>query len=382
MPPKKHPTIWKAEHHTIAKIEILQEYLKAWFSIMGINRYGGGQDILYIDGFAGPGEYTNYPTGSPIAALEAADSVLKTYESRWKAGDVHCAFIDSDAKRMEHLRAKAEGRVLHARIHTYFYEDEFVDGLAAIQSRIPGPFVSDSPLFAFIDPFGAKGVPFASIQNILLSRRSEVLLNLDADGIARIFQAGQDAKSDIILNDIFGGNSWQAIPSDLTFDKQCREVLNIYKACLRGLERVRYVFPFEMRSTSCLNYFLVFASQHRLGLEKMKQAMKKIDQTGEYKFSDADLGQQLLFRFDDPKDFSRKMFTWCRGTRRTYKELMDYALNETPFINPKKMLKHLEEHGCLAKVETAPGNVRRKGTFSEDAVVAVHFKQEVPDAEG
>jgi len=36
MPPKKHPTIWPAAPHTIAKIEILKGYLQAWLAIMGL----------------------------------------------------------------------------------------------------------------------------------------------------------------------------------------------------------------------------------------------------------------------------------------------------------------------------------------------------------
>ena len=62
--------IWDAEPHTIAKIAILKNYLFAWFQIFGRSR--AGQSLLYIDGFAGPGHYTNYNEGSPVAALVAA----------------------------------------------------------------------------------------------------------------------------------------------------------------------------------------------------------------------------------------------------------------------------------------------------------------------
>lgn len=55
----KLPTVWKAPQHTIAKIEMLGSYLSTWFSILGA--WFSGQDIWYIDGFAGPGEYKTFP---------------------------------------------------------------------------------------------------------------------------------------------------------------------------------------------------------------------------------------------------------------------------------------------------------------------------------
>jgi three-Cys-motif partner protein len=47
-------TIWKLEPHTRAKHEILKRYLQAWMIILSQGRF---PEILYIDGFAGPGEY-------------------------------------------------------------------------------------------------------------------------------------------------------------------------------------------------------------------------------------------------------------------------------------------------------------------------------------
>ena len=73
MPPIKEP-VWDAAPHTIAKISILENYLLAWFLILGQSR--PGQDLLYVDGFAGPGVYTNYDKGSPVAALIAASKAV------------------------------------------------------------------------------------------------------------------------------------------------------------------------------------------------------------------------------------------------------------------------------------------------------------------
>ena len=58
MSSKKPTSVWKASPHTIAKIAILEDYLKKWFSVMGQTVR---KPLVYIDGFAGPGHYTTTP---------------------------------------------------------------------------------------------------------------------------------------------------------------------------------------------------------------------------------------------------------------------------------------------------------------------------------
>ncbi|MBM4147201.1 MAG: three-Cys-motif partner protein TcmP, partial [Nitrospira sp.] len=208
MPSKKFDTTWKADPHTIAKITILEAYLHAWFQIMG--RSMAGQDIVYIDGFSGPGEYTNHPKGSPIAALEAAKASLTHVGRHWKAGDIHCAFIESDEKRFSHLKqviANIEG---HQRINVHLIPTTFTEGLIRIKAELACALRAACPLFVFIDPFGATGVPFSAVEDILKSSCSEVLLNFDADGIARIYAAAERAGSDTLLTEIFGDEGWKS----------------------------------------------------------------------------------------------------------------------------------------------------------------------------
>jgi three-Cys-motif partner protein len=372
MPAKKFDTTWKADPHTIAKITILEAYLHAWFQIMG--RSMAGQDIVYIDGFAGPGEYTNYAKGSPLAALDAATASLASVGAQWKAGDIHCAFIESDEKRFTHLRQVIAGIESHRRVKVHLIPSAFTEGLSKLKSELPRAFSKSCPLFVFIDPFGAKGVPFTAVKDILQSPCSEVLLNFDADGIARIYLAAADANSDTLLTEIFGDDGWKVTLSGIRdFKAQCLQILDLYKQNLCQLPNIHYEFAFEMRSrSSTLNYYLVFASQHHLGLEKMKEAMKKVDQTGNYHFSDAYVDQQTLFRFDKPENYSPVMFSRFQGKTVTYDELRDYALNETPFVNPKGMLKDLEGKDLI--LVKSHVEKRRKGTFNEENIINITFK--------
>src|SRR5260370_42587074 len=62
-------TIWELEAHTRAKHELLRRYLQAWMPILA---QGGFPNILYIDGFAGPGRYAGGGAGTPTFALNSA----------------------------------------------------------------------------------------------------------------------------------------------------------------------------------------------------------------------------------------------------------------------------------------------------------------------
>src|SRR3989338_8237693 len=61
---------WKIDPHTSAKHEILKKYLQPWMAILSSTR----KRLVYLDGFAGPGEYLNEKdekiNGSPIIAIE------------------------------------------------------------------------------------------------------------------------------------------------------------------------------------------------------------------------------------------------------------------------------------------------------------------------
>jgi len=223
-----------------------------------------------------------------------------------------------------------------------------------------------APTFAFIDPFGATGLPFNVISEILSYKSCEVLLNLDSDGIGRLVTAQAFAQNQAHLDVLFGDSCWRTeLNPKLPMQKLSAQVLALYKKRLKTV--AKYVFAFAMNSREGqLNYHLVFASQHPLGLEKMKEAMKAVDQSGNYSFSDDTVDQGLLlFDFNAPAVWAERMQRELADKWRPYDDFRDYALNETPFVNPKSMLVELENRGVL-EVEAVAS--RRKGTFPEDKI--------------
>src|SRR5712672_2541721 len=97
-------TIWPLEPHTRAKHEILKRYLQAWMVILSQGRF---PEILYIDGFAGPGEYETGEAGSPIIALDTALAFRPALTAK-----VHFLFVEKDTDRADHLRRQVALRSL------------------------------------------------------------------------------------------------------------------------------------------------------------------------------------------------------------------------------------------------------------------------------
>lgn len=162
---------------------------------------------------------------------------------------------------------------------------------------------------------------------------------------------------------MFGDDAWESELAQHKGDDP-RAIAEAYKKRLRALPGVKYVFTFEMcKQNTSIDYHLVFASQHPLGLEKMKEAMKRLDGAGTYRFCSNRVGQQSLFEFGDPRLAADQMHLRFAGQTISYAHSRDYALTESPFINPKAMLKLLESQRRIT-VHTS-GDDRTKGTFPE-----------------
>lgn len=369
---KRLPVIWDAEPHTIAKIEILKSYLQAWFRILGKTR--PGETILYVDGFSGPGYYKNHDEGSPLAAMRVASKALHSLNETFVASRLHCAFIESHPERFAAMAETIAPLECNPSIGTSKFFGTFVDGIKRIRQDVPEPFSGKGPLFIFADPFGGTEIPFETFAECMKSDTSELLINLDADGIARIFFAECNNGRDEQLNELFGGDCWRSrLNLGVDIKRLSVQILDLYKERLRTLPNVRFIWSFAMRGKGdALNYHLVFATKHPLGLEKMKEAMRSIDQTGNYSFSDAHVGQPSLFSADNTEVYAKQMFSEFRGKQISMEDASLFALNETPFTNAKGMLTKLQELGQVV-AEAMPGEKLRAGTFPDGKVKSLFF---------
>jgi len=360
-------TTWKLDPHTRAKHEILGHYLKAWTPILSL---GGFPTIAYVDGFAGPGVYSNGEDGSPIIALKVA----LEHQSKIKA-NVLFLFIEKEDDRARKLEQLVSALGLPANFRTKVvggrtFEQGFREHLIHFYKK-QGKGLP--PTFAFIDPFGWTGVPFALVREILGNPSCEVLINFMFEEINR-FIGHPDQEEN--FNALFGTDEWRKM--EKTSEKKARrEFLHgLYLQQLRAGAGAKYVRSFEMRNDKDVtDYFLFFATNSPKGMSKMKEAMWKVDQSGEFRFSDATNPDQALL-FTPKPDFDQLRRAICArfsGTTATVAEVEDFVLADTPYREThykKQVLLPLEREGKITPVNQRKG--RKAGTYA-DPTMGIRF---------
>src|SRR4051794_4789522 len=117
--------------HTAAKHQLLRRYLGAWFPILG-SKYSR---LNYIDGFAGPGEYSSGESGSPLLALETAHyHVNKGTLSN--SVEVNFIFVEADPSHADHLEMQIGKRQYPSQFKIEIARGEFSGVMGEILDRM------------------------------------------------------------------------------------------------------------------------------------------------------------------------------------------------------------------------------------------------------
>ena len=134
---------------------------------MPILGQSGFSEVVYIDGFAGPGRYSEGEDGSPIIALNEA-----LQQSSLIRPEMTFLFVESRRDRAEMLRTILNDMNIPFKFSVTVEGDQapklgfeiVVTGFIDDRTRSGRVF---PPTFAFIDPFGWGGVPFQLVRRIL-----------------------------------------------------------------------------------------------------------------------------------------------------------------------------------------------------------------------
>ena len=358
--PAPTTTTWDLEAHSRAKHEILKRYLQAWVPILGQSAFS---ELVYIDGFAGPGRYSKGEDGSPVIALKAALDRPSNIKPK-----MTFLFVERDRVRANMLKQVLGDLTLPGKFSACVaagstFEEavtSFVNSRTRNGQRLP-------PTFAFIDPFGWSGVPFELVRRILSYPSCEVLITFMYEEINR-FLGHPDQVSN--FKSFFGSDEWEEIKQETDPRRRNRELHDHYLRQLRNCANTRYVRSFEMRNDrDVTDYFLFYATNNLLGLKKMKEAMWKVDRSGEFKFSDAtDPRQMVLFGTEPRLDVLRdQIIERFRGRETTVGEVEEFVVSETAFREThykRQVLKSLEMDQPCRLVILDPPRGRRVGTYS------------------
>lgn len=355
-------TIWEIEEHTIAKHQILANYLKAWFPIIG--RFNS--TLNYIDGFAGPGVYSKGEPGSPIIALKVA--LEHTAEL---TGDINFLFIEEDTDRAENLNKEISKLDLKKNFKVRIVNSKFYETIDSILKSFENEERILAPTFLFIDPFGFSGIPASVISSLLKNRKVEVFINFSVDSINR-FIGTNDAN--IHISELFGTDAVIELIKSSN-NNRVRDLKDLYQIMLQ--EHSKFVRYFEMRNReNRIIYYLFFASNSNRGHIKMKEAMWRVNQEGDFIFSDStDKNQEVLFV---KNDFGEEVFNILTENFKNKTvdviELKGYVEDNTAYLDKHltQALRFAENENLITVNELKKdGKKRRKNSFPDGTIIKV-----------
>lgn len=158
----------------VFKHKLLEDYLTAWATKLSVYSKGS---VAFLDGYAGTGQYEDGTLGSPLVAMNAAQSLRDQQIPK----ELRNFFVESDSKHFEELKKNVRKHPLGytARL----YSGDVVDHLDSVVREI-----GSSPLLVFLDPFGTSFDADLIKTHFLADPRMkvEVLLNVSIQAVWRI----------------------------------------------------------------------------------------------------------------------------------------------------------------------------------------------------
>jgi len=359
---------WRINNITLAKHEILKNYLAAWFPILSQSF----ERILYIDGFAGPGVYEGGEEGSPIIAIKTA----KEHILKHRFHEILFLFIEKDEARAENLKSVLLEKFPSLPNENMRYEvitGEFEETVNEILKFLEENQLILIPTFAFIDPFGYTGFSMEILEKIMTHPKSEILITFMSGFIKRFL----DDEKAPALNRLFKTDEWKRIRE--AQGNREEQVLELYIKQLRKCCDIKYHLSFKMLSKfNQVIYHLIFCTKHIRGLEEMKKAIWRVDKTGNFTFSDRiPESQSRLISFVDTKwgphwipNAAKQVYSQFSGKRVQLEEIKEFVLIDTIYPFRRSILKCLEESDPpkIYCVEV-PQRKRRKGSFPDGCYV-------------
>lgn len=336
-------TLWPLGEHTPGKHLVLAGYLKAWYPILGMTH----DRIVFIDGFAGPGEYAAGEPGSPVIALRT----LKAHAAKARfSAEIKFLFVEHRDDRVRHLERliESEKAGLPANCSAAVVQGKFDATMRALLDDLDAQAARLAPCFLMVDPFGVSGTPMEIIQRVMRHPKSEVYVSFMYEPIDR-WKATPEFEPH--LDALFGSPDWRQGLDIVEPEKKKTFFFNLYRSQLKQ-SGAKYVLHFELYRGNHLIYAIFFGTKHLLGCDRMKQAIWKVAPSGDYAFRGS-RAQQL--GFDLTADHAAAFANELRGalddgewhsveeaTEFSQSDLTDYHSGHT-----KKALAHLEKGGAL-----------------------------------
>ena len=137
-----------------------------------------------------------------------------------------------------------------------------------------------APAFVMVDPFGVSGIPLDLMRRLLGNPKCELYITLMKTWINRFRNLRE---YEAALMELYGDDSWRGLVELPEGDERVLGFLDLYESKLRA-SGASFVQRFNLYRENAFVYSIFFATNHRLGCARMKNAIWKLDPSGGFEF--------------------------------------------------------------------------------------------------
>lgn len=326
------------------KLKCIHNYLGAYSNILG---RAGYKEYCFIDGFASTGFCKSKETSTKIRGSASLSLSVKPPFSKY-------FFIELDSNKINELE-KLRSSFCNLNI-------EILPGDCNIEiAKVLQKIADNNPLLALLDP-QAGDLYWNTIQKISKKNKAELLINFPFGmAINRYMplENGKDIDSEMKerLNKIFGTGEWEPIYRErkkrtITPSQAREKYLDIYLIGLKQLGFKYYAVKNLKNSINVHIYYLIFATHHRKGLEKMKDNFVEGEPERETLFFKQDIINAIYNEFAGSQKISLDIILEKMLTGKNIYRVQDFKDALIQLEKDKKLIRINPRPRCRSFNET------------------------------
>lgn len=266
--PKKE-TADSVQAHTEAKLQFYTKYLERYLQILLIAQ--GIDKINIYDLYCGAGQYSDGNTGS---ALRAVDAVLKAQVKNTLSKAINLHLNDLNQEKVANLRGLlANKQSDEKKFAISFSTMEAFEFLKKLEPELPKQDRHTRNLL-FIDPYGYKDINRQSLETVLHSGKTEIVLFLPIEQMYRFRNKTMDEEVD---------NSYVPLKHfveqfnlDVASISSEKDFISALEAAL-SFGGQYYTASYSIRNHTGHHYGMFFITSNLLGLEKIIEVKWELD---------------------------------------------------------------------------------------------------------
>lgn len=256
--------------HSEAKITLYKAYLEAYIQILG--SANTIKEINIFDVFCGRGIYNNKKKGSPLVAFDVINKLLRDNPQKQKISFVVNDNMKPNVNSVRQYIESFPEKYCNVEYSNIAAQDMFKELITKFNSQ-----TKHARNLMFIDPYGYKEIKKDMLYNLLINKRTEIILFLPISQMQRFsIKAINSDDSAYSALRIFVESFFSGLHPIKKQTVSAIDYINYVKDALKFDDKF-YSSSYSIERDNSNYYALFYIGSNLYGLEKFLQVKWKLD---------------------------------------------------------------------------------------------------------